>query len=153
MSQPSVAGFFPWRRVKVTYVKTVEASRAAIAVVEPDRRFRPLCHACGAPGAIHARTRKFIRDLSFGDFTMLLQVENRKIRCHHCRKVRVEGLEFVEAGGDLRELLTGSKYLFLKNRGNLKREGRVQLNWRRTKKKNKTVMVAVRRATNACSFV
>jgi transposase len=78
-------------------VNTVEASRAAIAVVEPDRRFRPICHACGTPGAIHAHARKFIRDLSFGDFTMLLQVEQRKIRCHRCYQVRVEGLEFVDA--------------------------------------------------------
>ncbi len=97
VSNPSVAGFFPWRRVKVTYVNTVGASRAAIAVVEPDRRFRPICHACGAPGAIHAHTRKFIRDLGFADFTMVLQVEHRKIRCHHCRMVRVEGFEFVDA--------------------------------------------------------
>ncbi len=97
MSKPSVAGFFRWRRVKVTYVNTVEASRTAIAVVEPDRRFRPICHACGAPGgAIHTHTRKFIRDLDFADFTMLLQVEHRKIRCDQCRKVRVEGLEFVD---------------------------------------------------------
>jgi transposase len=35
--------------------------------------------------------------------------------------------EFRKASGDLRELLPGSKYLFLKNWGNLKREGRVQL--------------------------
>jgi transposase len=97
VSKSSVAGFFPWRRVKVTYVNTVEASRAAIAVVEPDRRFQPICHVCGAPGAIHAHTRKFIRDLNFGDFRMLLQVEHRKIRCHRCYKVRVEGLEFVDA--------------------------------------------------------
>ena len=97
MSKSSVAGFFPWRRVKVTYVNTVKASRAAIAVVEPDRRFRPICHACGAGGAVHAYTRKFIRDLNFADFSMLLQVEHRKIRCHRCYKVRVEGLEFVDA--------------------------------------------------------
>jgi transposase len=97
VSKPSVAGFFPWRRVKVTYVNMIEASRGAIAVVEPDRRFHPTCHACGASGgAIHAHTRKFIRDLNFADFTMLLQVEHRKIRCDQCRKVRVEGLEFVD---------------------------------------------------------
>ena len=93
----SVAGFFPWRRVRITYTNTVEGSRSAIVRVEPDRRFQPLCHVCGKPGAIHAHTRKFIRDLSFGDFTMLLQVEHRKVRCRHCRKVRVEGLEFVGA--------------------------------------------------------
>ena len=84
--------------MRVTYVNTVEASRGAIAVVEPDQRFRPICHACGTPGgAIHSHTRKFIRDLDFADFTMLLQVEHRKIRCDQCRKVRVEGLEFVDA--------------------------------------------------------
>ena len=35
--------------------------------------------------------------------------------------------EFRKASADLRELLKGSKYLFLKNWGNLKRDGRVQL--------------------------
>jgi transposase len=34
--------------------------------------------------------------LSFGDFTMVLQVEHRKIRCRQCYQVRVEALEFVE---------------------------------------------------------
>jgi len=97
VSGTSVAGLFPWRRVKVTSLNTVEESRTAIAVVQPDRRFRPICHACGAPGAIHAQTRKCIRDLGFGDFSMLLQVEYRKIRCQHCCKVRVERLEFVDA--------------------------------------------------------
>lgn len=83
--------------MRITYTNTVEGSRSAIVRVEPDRRYRPICHVCGKPGAIHAHTRKFIRDLSFGGFTMLLQVEHRKIRCHHCRKVRVEGLAFVDA--------------------------------------------------------
>ena len=105
MSLCSVAGFFPWRRVKITYTNTVEGSRLAIARVEPDRRFRTICHVCGKPGAIHARTRKFIRDLSFGGFTMLLQVEHRKIRCHHCRGVRVEGLEFVDANARVTQRL------------------------------------------------
>ena len=35
--------------------------------------------------------------------------------------------EFRKASADLRELLKGSKYLFLKNWGNFKREGRAQL--------------------------
>ena len=105
MSTCSVAGFFPWRRVKITYTNTVESSRLAIARVEPDRRFRPICHVCGKPGAIHARTRKFIRDLSFGGFTMLLQVEHRKVRCSHCRRLRVEDLEFVDASARITKRL------------------------------------------------
>jgi len=85
--------------MRTTYVNVVEASKTAIAVLEPDRRFRPVCYACNTPGgAIHARTRRFVRDLKFGDCSMLLQVEHRKIRCHRCRMVRIEALEFVDAG-------------------------------------------------------
>ncbi len=99
MSSPSIGPFFPWRRVRTTYVNVSEESKSAIVVLEPDRRFRPVCHACNTPGgAIHAHTRRFIRDLAFGGFSMLLQVEHRKIRCHRCCKVRIEELEFVEAG-------------------------------------------------------
>ncbi len=97
MSNPSIAPFFPWRRVRATYVNVVQESKSAITVLEPDRRFRPICHACGTPGgAVHARTRKFVRDLNFGDASMLLQIEHRKIRCGNCRKVRVEELEFAD---------------------------------------------------------
>ena len=97
MSNPSIAPFFPWRRMRTTYVNVVEESKSSIAVIEPDRRFRPVCHVCGTPGPIHTHARRFVRDLNFGGCTMLLQVEHRKIRCRQCYKVRVEDLEFVDA--------------------------------------------------------
>ncbi len=36
MSKSTVTGFFPWRRVRITYVNTVEASRTAVIVDEKD---------------------------------------------------------------------------------------------------------------------
>lgn len=97
MSACSIAAYFPWRRVKVCYHNVVQTSRAALIKLEPDERFRPLCHACGQPArTVHSHTRKFVRDLPFGGYEMLLQVEHRKIWCDGCGGVRVEKLEFVE---------------------------------------------------------
>ena len=96
MSIRSIAAYFPWRRVKVVYHNVVQTSRAALVRLKPDERFHPLCHACGRPArTVHSRAHKFVRDLSFGECEMLLQVEHRKVWCDSCDKVRVEKLDFV----------------------------------------------------------
>jgi len=83
--------------MRVACHNVVEASRTGLIRLEPDRRFRPLCHACGqAVRRIHSPTRKFVRDLDFGGHRMLLQVEHRKVFCDTCRRVRVEQLDFVD---------------------------------------------------------
>ncbi|KKL25851.1 hypothetical protein LCGC14_2401150 [marine sediment metagenome] len=98
MSGHSIAPYFPWCRVKPTYQNVIPESRSALVRLEPDQRFRPLCHDCGEPArTIHSETRKFVRDLRFGGYSMMLQVEYRKIWCDHCDGVRVEHLEFVDA--------------------------------------------------------
>lgn len=85
--------------MKVAHHNVVEGSKQAMVRLEPDRRFRPLCHECGQVARrVHSRTRKFVRDLDFGGQRMLLQVEHRKVHCVHCRRVRVEKLDFVDVG-------------------------------------------------------
>jgi transposase len=96
VSSLSIARYFPWRRMKVVYHNASLESRSALVRLEPDRRFRPLCHVCGRVAAIHSHTRKFVRDLNFADFSMLLHVDYRKVRCKHCRRVHVERLDFVD---------------------------------------------------------
>jgi transposase len=69
----------------------------ALVRIEPDQRFRPLCHACQHPGrTVHSHTRKFVRDMGFANYEMMLQVEYRKVWCDYCDGVRVEHLEFVD---------------------------------------------------------
>jgi len=69
--------------------------RSALVRIEPDGRYRPICHECGQPArTVHSNTRRFIRDLNLADYTMMLQVEYRKVWCDHCGGVRVERLEF-----------------------------------------------------------
>jgi len=97
MSGRSIAPFFPWRRMRVAYQSVPEGSRSALVRLEPDQRYRPCCHACGQPAqTVHSATRKFVRDLPLADFSLMLQIEYRKIWCGHCGGVRVEQLEFVD---------------------------------------------------------
>ena len=98
MSGCSIAPYFPWRRMKLAYQSVREEFGSALVRLEPDERYRPRCHACGqAARTVHSNTRKFVRDLPFGGFSMMLQVEHRKVWCDHCHGVRAEQLEFVDA--------------------------------------------------------
>lgn len=93
----SIAAYFPWCRVKVVHHRVAEESNDALVRFEPDLRYCPLCHECGQPARrVHSRACKFVRDLSFGERRMILQVEYRKVLCASCRKVRVEKLDFVD---------------------------------------------------------
>ena len=97
MSGCSIAPYFPWRRMKVAHQSVPEGSRSALVRLEPDQRYRPRCHVCEQPAqTVHSATRKFVRDLSLADFSLMLQIEYRKIWCGHCGGVRVEQLEFVD---------------------------------------------------------
>lgn len=98
MSGPSVSAYFPWCRVKLAYQDVICESRSALIRVEPDRRYRPVCHACRRPArTVHSHTRKFVRDLNLANYSVNLQVESRKVWCDQCGGVRVEHLEFVDA--------------------------------------------------------
>ena len=98
MSSLSIADYFPWRRVKLVHQNVNTEPASALIRIEPDRRFRAACHACGGPArTIHSHARKFVRDLSFGQHEMTLQIEYRKIWCDACGGVRVEQLDFVDA--------------------------------------------------------
>ena len=107
MSGLSVAHYFPWRRVKVVYQDVQPELSSALIRIEPDRRFRPACHACGGPArTVHSNTRKFVCDRDFGGHQVLLQVEHRKIWCDACGGVRVEQLDFVDTSQRVTHRLT-----------------------------------------------
>lgn len=97
MSSLSIAAYFPFARVKVV-AQNVHAEGALIQV-QPDLRWHPLCHDCGAPAAtVHSQGhRRMIRDLNLADREVWLQVEYRKIWCPACGKARVEHLSFCDS--------------------------------------------------------
>jgi len=97
MSRLSVADYFPWCRVKLTYQNVNPEHATALLRLAPDQRYHPLCHDCQqTTRTVHSRTRRVIRDLNFGGHEVWLQVDYRKVWCDNCGGVRVEYLEFAE---------------------------------------------------------
>lgn len=99
MSTLSIAPYFPFARVKLTgqsvYLEHIVP--AAMIHLEPDQRFRPLCHECGRPGNIHSTgLRRTIRDLNLGPAQSFLQVQYRRVWCGACGKAKVEQLSFAD---------------------------------------------------------
>ena len=100
MSSFSIARYFPFMRVKITKQNIHhEDASSALIKLEPDERYRPLCHVCSSPAAtVHSRGhRRLVRDLNLAGTQLWLQVEYRKIWCTHCDGTRVERLSFVDA--------------------------------------------------------
>ncbi len=97
MSSLSIASYFPFTRVKV--VAQNVHSESALIRVQPDLRWRPLCHDCRSPaGTIHSQGhRRMIRDLNFTDRRVWLEVDYRKVWCERCGKTRVEHLNFCDS--------------------------------------------------------
>jgi transposase len=97
MSSLSIASYFPFTRVKVVSQNVHDGG--ALIKVQPDLRWRPLCHDCRSPAqTVHSQGhRRIIRDLSMSDRQVWLQVDYRKIWCPRCGKTRVEHLSFCDS--------------------------------------------------------
>jgi transposase len=73
-------------------------ARSALITLEPDQRFRPLCHDCGQAASVHSNGHvRFVRDLSIASAQATLQVAYRRVWCDRCGGARVEQLNFCDA--------------------------------------------------------
>jgi transposase len=94
MSVPSIAPYFPFRRIKIiSQTVTPEATEAHIQL-QPDQRFQPVCQSCGhkASGS-HSWTQRKIRDLSLATARIWIACRYRKVFCAHCHGIHIEDLE------------------------------------------------------------
>ena len=113
MSSLSIAPYFPFARVKVVSQAVHLDCRPPGALVHlaPDRRFRPLCHDCGAPAPVHsAGLRRVVRDLNMGPAQTFLHVEYRRVWCPDCGRARVEKLSFVDPSKRITQRL--ARYIY-----------------------------------------
>jgi transposase len=94
MSIPSIAPYFPFRRIKIVDQTVTPEATGAHIKVEPDRRFQPICQRCGerATGS-HSWTQRKIRDLNFATARTWITCRYRKVFCAHCQGIHIEDLE------------------------------------------------------------
>lgn len=97
MSDLSIRPYFPFCRVRIAR-QSVDDSTGWIEA-EPDRRFHPVCQACGQPAR---RTQRWdvrtVRDLNFGQHRMFVNCRYRLIFCDRCDGYHVEDLGLFDAG-------------------------------------------------------
>lgn len=100
MSTLSIAVYFPFARVKIVDHKPSMKANLTTIGVEPDLRFKPLCHDCGEEcSRVHSKGHtRFIRDLDIGPATNYLFARYRKVYCLKCQGVRVEQQAFCDPG-------------------------------------------------------
>lgn len=94
MSEPSIAPYFPFRRIKIlNQTVTSEAAEAHIQA-QPDKRFQPICQTCGhRASGTHSWTQRKIRDLNFATARMWIICRYRKVFCAHCHGIHIEDLD------------------------------------------------------------
>jgi transposase len=94
MSVPSIAPYFPFRRIKIINQNVTTGADTAHLLVQPDKRFTPVCHGCDlSAAAVHSWTRRRVRDLNFATAQVWLDCHYRKIFCPRCRGIHIEDLE------------------------------------------------------------
>lgn len=97
MSSMSVAHYFPFSRAKVTGQAVGAEAELAVIRIEPDFRYKPICHECGCTeGRIHEWHSRAVRDLDLASAKVFLNVNYRNVRCPRCQATRVEHLQFVQ---------------------------------------------------------
>jgi transposase len=94
MSVPTIAPYFPFRRIKITnQTVATDAGRAQIQI-QPDGRYAPVCHGCGRrASAVHSWTQRKVRDLNMATAQVWLACGYRKVFCAHCHGIHIEDLE------------------------------------------------------------
>jgi len=94
MSVPSIAPYFPFRRIKIVHQRVTPSATEASIEVKPDKRFQPICQRCGKRAcSIHSWTQRKIRDLSFATARTWITCHYRKLFCSHCQGIYIEDLE------------------------------------------------------------
>ncbi len=94
MSVPTIAPYFPFRRIRIVNQTVTSEATGAHIQVQPDKRFQPICHGCGQrAGGVHSWTRRKVRDLHLATARLWITCQYRKVFCAHCQGIHIEDLE------------------------------------------------------------
>ena len=94
MSVPTIAPYFPFRRIKIISQRVLAKASESRIEVQPSKRFRPICHGCGQKACgVHSWAERTVRDLSMATARVWIKCRYRKLFCPRCQGVRIENLE------------------------------------------------------------
>lgn len=94
MSAPTIAPYFPFRRIKIVNQTVAPEATGAHIHVESDKRFQPICQGCGQRASgVHSWTQRKIRDLSLATALTWITCRYRKVFCARCQGIHIEDLE------------------------------------------------------------
>ena len=94
MSVPTIAPYFPFRRIKIVKQNVMPEAEATHIHLQPNKRFVPICQRCGQRATgIHSWAFRKIRDLSIAAARVWLTCRYRKVICAHCQGIHVEDLQ------------------------------------------------------------
>ena len=94
MSVPTIAPYFPFRRIKIVNQMVAPEATGTHIQVQPDKRFQPICPGCGRRASgVHSWTRRKVRDLNLATARLWITCQYRKMFCAHCHGIHIEDLE------------------------------------------------------------
>ena len=87
MSVPTIAPYFPFRRIKIINQDGYPRRRCRLRFrCNPTSGLQPICHGCGqTAAAVHSWTRRQVRDLNMASTQVWLDCRYRKLFCPHCQ--------------------------------------------------------------------
>ena len=96
MSTYNIRNLFPFKRVKISEIKTSSDGKITLVKILPDYRFLPICSGCLRPvRKIHSTETRILRDLPMSGSQVLIYYTYRKIYCSRCQ-FKVEHHDFIE---------------------------------------------------------
>ena len=94
MSVPTIASYFPFRRIKIFSQSVLPGASESRIQAQPDKRFQPICHGCGQKACgVHSWTDRTVRDLNMATARVWIRCRYRKLFCPRCQGIHIEDLE------------------------------------------------------------
>ena len=91
MSVPTIAPYFPFRRIKIIKQTVLTDINKVYIHTESDKRFNPVCHRCGKKAtATHSWTERTIRDLNMAGTLVWIPCRYRKLFCPECGHISAD---------------------------------------------------------------
>ncbi len=134
MSNNSIAKYFPFCRVKVVNQTVTHDAGMAYIEIEPDGRYKPVCHICGGNSTtVQSWETRDIRDLNFASAQTWLKYKYRKIYCHKCQKIVVEDLGICQPWARITDRLAKTIYELCKTMSVTDVAKHYSINWKTVK--------------------